>query len=166
MKKIIIALSISLLPIVSAQTANAQPCTEILNSQGTSAVGCAEPAYPQYLHLGGVNGGAPECTVNAGVLRVNGEFYPTNTFYKHTKIKAHLNGQRIWAKYTGPTTSGGTINARFMLLPENNEYLSRLSSNSKIGISINKCRAAEIANGNWERANIFYQQTIPGYVRR
>lgn len=165
MKKLIIALSIFLLPIVSIQSANAQPCQEMLNAQQTSAVGCAEPYYPPYLYLGGVNGGAAECTVNAGVLRVNGEFYPSTNFYRNSKLKPHLNGQRVWTKYTGVTTSGGIINARFMLHPGNREYMSTISANSKIGYNIQKCREAEIANGNWERANIFYQSTIPNYIR-
>ena len=164
MKKVIIIMSMILLPIVSTQSANAQPCTEMLNAQGTAAVGCAEPAYPAHLSLGGVNGGSPECTVKAGTLRVNGEFYPSTLIYRNTKVKTHLNGQKVWSKYTGLTTSGGTINARFMLHPGNREYMSRLPG-GKISHSIQKCREAEIANGNWENANLFYQSTIPGYVR-
>ena len=165
MKKLIVLLSLVLFPIVSIQPANAQPCNEILNAQGNAAVGCAEPSHPLYLSLGGVNGGAPECTVNAGALRVNGEFYPSTLTYRNTKVKTHLNGQKVWNKYTGPTTSGGTINARFILHPANNEYMSRLPG-GKISHSIQQCRQAEIANGNWERANLFYEATIPGYVRR
>ena len=163
MKKVIVIMSMILLPIVSTQSANAQPCTEMLNAQGTAAVGCVEPAYPAHLYLGGVNGGAPECTVDAGTLRVKGEFYPSGV-YRNTKVKTHLNGQKVWSKYAGLTTSGGTINARFMLHPGNREYMSRLPG-GKIAHSIQKCREAEIANGNWERANLFYQATIPGYVR-
>jgi hypothetical protein len=167
MKKIIVILSLVLLPIVSTQSAHAQPCKEILNAQGNAAVGCVEPSNPLYLALAGVGGGAPECTVNAGALRVNGEFYPSTLVYRNTKVKTHLNGERVWNKYTGPTTSGGTINARFMLYPANNEYLSRTQSLSgKLAQSIEKCRQAEIANGNWEMANRFYEATIPGYVRR